>query len=65
MIINSGLYIGNGLKYVEGSATIYAQEWMKQTEPKYLGSPLRTFGGRKYLAGFSDHFPVYIYLKKQ
>lgn len=65
MIINSNLYMGNGLKYVEGSAGIYAEEWMKQTEPKYLGSPLRTFGGRKYLAGFSDHFPVYIYLNKK
>lgn len=61
IIVSGGLISElNGLRYVKESAGIFAEEWMKQTEPKYLGSPLRTFGGRKYLAGYSDHFPVYI-----
>ena len=61
VIVSGGLISElNGLRYVKESAGIFAEEWMKQTEPKYLGSPLRTFGGRKYLAGYSDHFPVYI-----
>jgi endonuclease/exonuclease/phosphatase family metal-dependent hydrolase len=64
IIISGNLYLGNnGLGYVNMSAGIFAEDWMKQTEPKYLGSPLRTFGGRKYLAGYSDHFPVYINIK--
>lgn len=62
LIISRNLFQGNGLKYVDGSAGIFSEEWMKQTDPKYLGSPLRTFGGRKYLAGYSDHFPVYMYI---
>lgn len=63
IMVNGNLYIGNnGLQYVKESAAIFAEEWMKQTEPKYLGSPMRTFGGKKYLGGYSDHFPVYIYL---
>lgn len=63
IIVNADLYVGNnGLQYVKESATIMAEDWMKQTEPKYFGSPMRTFGGKKYLGGYSDHFPVYIYL---
>jgi predicted extracellular nuclease len=61
IIVNDNLYEGNNcLQYTKESAGIFAEDWMKQTEPKYLGSPLRTFGGKKYLAGYSDHFPVYI-----
>lgn len=49
------------LKADSGSVQIFAPEWLKQHgEPKYEGSPLRTFGGKKYLNGYSDHFPVSI-----
>ena len=45
----------------ENTAKIFAPEWLKQHgDPKYEGSPLRTFGGKKYLNGYSDHFPVSI-----
>ena len=52
----------NGLAIVPQSVGIYAEDWMKQKTPKYFGSPMRTFGGRKYLAGYSDHFPVFVKL---
>lgn len=48
--------------YHPNSVTIYKQEWMLETTGKYSGSPLRTFGGQKYLNGYSDHLPVYILL---
>jgi len=35
-----------------------------ETNPKYLGQPLRTYAGSKYLGGYSDHFGVYIVLTK-
>ncbi len=64
ILVNNSLLSGtNGLVAVENSAGIFAQDWMKQKTPKYFGSPMRTFGGRKYLAGYSDHFPVFITLK--
>lgn len=51
-------------KYVEGSGDVFSPEWLKQQTPeKYKGSPLRTFAGRKYLKGYSDHFPVFIQLQ--
>lgn len=49
-------------RYVSGSATVYQQPWMVETEEKYKGSPKRTFAGSKYLNGYSDHFPVTIQL---
>ncbi len=66
IIVSEDLFVGNnGLAVVPQSADIYAEDWMKQKTPKYFGSPLRTFGGRKYLAGYSDHFPVFVKLKLQ
>lgn len=53
----------NKISYEPGSASIYKQDWMLETEEKYKGSPLRTFGGQKYLGGYSDHLPVYLYLQ--
>jgi len=48
------------------SLTVYKKPWLLQQDGKYQGYPLRTFGGKTYLNGYSDHLPVYaeIYLNK-
>jgi len=51
------------VKFVQGSAQVYKQDFMLETDEKYKGSPLRTFVGNKYLGGFSDHLPVMIFLE--
>ena len=61
MISKSLLTDTSGIKYIPRSAAIKAEPWMIQTG-KYEGFPLRTYGGHKYLGGYSDHFPVYIKL---
>jgi len=39
---------------------VYKRPWMIQHDGnKYDGWPLRTFAGKKYMNGFSDHLPVY------
>lgn len=39
---------------------VYKRTWMLQHDGnKYDGWPLRTFAGKKYMNGFSDHLPVY------
>jgi predicted extracellular nuclease len=53
-----------GLNIIAGSAGIYAPEWMKDPNPKFGGSPYRTYAGEKYLGGYSDHFPVFVHLVK-
>lgn len=61
IILSPALMDGKGLEYRKGSATVFGPEWLKQQKPaKYKGSPLRTYGGRKYLGGYSDHFPVFV-----
>jgi len=45
--------------YLCGSFTIFKPVYMIETDEKYAGSPLPTYGGNKYLAGYSDHFPVF------
>lgn len=37
---------------------IYKKDWLLQAEGKYQGHPFRTFGGKAYLNGYSDHLPV-------
>jgi predicted extracellular nuclease len=48
--------------YSPKSVSIYKQPWMLESTGKYAGSPLRTYGGQKYLGGYSDHLPVYVIL---
>ena len=45
-------------------AAIFRPMFLKEWKGKYKGNPFRTFAGKKYLGGYSDHFPVYILLKK-
>ncbi len=49
-----------GFKYIERSANVYSPEFMKQQQDnQYKGNPDRTYAGKNYLGGSSDHFPVY------
>jgi predicted extracellular nuclease len=45
-------------------ANVFDDEFLKQFKGKYKGTPFRTYVGLKYKGGYSDHFPVYIHLKK-
>ena len=46
------------------AANIFDEDFLKLFEGKYKGYPFRTYVGKKYKGGYSDHFPVYIVLKK-
>lgn len=47
------------------NAGIFDEEFLKEWKGRNKGLPFRTFSGKRYLGGYSDHFPVYINLKKQ
>lgn len=62
-ILNKALTQGkNTWRYQSGSAGIFKEPWMLETEPAHAGAPKRTFAGGKYLNGYSDHLPVFLYL---
>ncbi|PNQ74978.1 endonuclease [Hanstruepera neustonica] len=44
-------------------AKIFNVDFLKQFHGRYKGSPFRTYVGKKYKGGYSDHFPVYILLQ--
>jgi len=46
------------LRYVH--ADIYDADFLKQYDGKYKGTPYRTYVGKRYKGGYSDHFPVYM-----
>ena len=51
----------------EGSkfyGNIFKRHYMVQKEGQYKGYPLRTYVGNTFQGGYSDHFPVYIYIGK-
>ncbi|TYB78914.1 endonuclease/exonuclease/phosphatase family protein [Bizionia myxarmorum] len=45
-------------------ANIFDADFLKEYKGKYKGTPFRTYAGEKHKGGYSDHFPVYITLKK-
>jgi len=45
------------------SADVFNSKFLAQSHGKYKGQPFRTFVGKKFKGGYSDHFPVYIQLK--
>lgn len=44
---------------------IFNRDFLMQKDGKNKGYPLRTFSGDTFLNGYSDHFPVLIYLVKE
>ncbi len=53
----------NPLRFVK--ADIYDADFLKQLDGKYKGTPYRTYVGKTYKGGYSDHFPVYMILNKK
>lgn len=51
----------NNLVYSD--ANVFSSKFLTQYHGKYEGQPFRTYVGKKYKGGYSDHFPVYIQLK--
>ncbi len=46
-------------------AEVFNEPWLTQKLGTYKGYPYRTYSFGSYVGGYSDHFPVYIFLKKE
>jgi predicted extracellular nuclease len=67
MIVSQALLKNENNKffYMDNSANVYVQKVQVQQEGRFAGYPLRTYSGNTYTGGYSDHFPVYLYLLQQ
>jgi exonuclease III len=60
MMSASLLYENDKMHYITNSVTIYMPEYLVEPNGAFKGSPFRTYGGQKYLGGYSDHFPIFM-----
>jgi endonuclease/exonuclease/phosphatase family metal-dependent hydrolase len=58
IIVSGSLITGNYIHYICNSFEVYKPENIVTKSGQYQGAPFPTYGGRKYLGGYSDHFPV-------
>src|SRR4030066_242109 len=58
IIISSGLIMQKGLSYLCDSFSIFNNDLVATRSGKYKGTPFPTYGGNRYLGGYSDHFSV-------
>ncbi|AFH49241.1 Endonuclease/exonuclease/phosphatase [Ignavibacterium album JCM 16511] len=58
IIVSRELIIGKKVRYQCNSFQVYKPEFMITKTGKYQGTPFPTYGGNRYLGGYSDHFPV-------
>lgn len=65
-IISHGLFAPEGEKGFKFLKTrVFNKKFLTQSEGQYAGYPFRTFAGGVYAGGYSDHFPVYLFLAKE
>ncbi len=58
IIISKELLFAEEIKYVCNSFEVYKPYLMVTRTGKFQGAPFPTYGGSRYLGGYSDHFPV-------
>ncbi len=58
IIISKDALIKPGLSYVCGSFEIIRPKFAVTERGQYRGAAIPTYGGKNYLGGYSDHFPV-------
>jgi hypothetical protein len=46
-------------------AVVFNKPFLRQPSGRFEGYPYRSFAGGQYLGGYSDHFPVYIFLLRE
>ncbi len=46
-------------------AEVFNRPFLRQPSGRFKGYPYRSYGGGVYLGGYSDHFPVYVFLIKE
>ena len=67
--MNSAKELGNYDKKFESfsfyKSAVYNKTFLKNQKGNFSGYPYRTYVGSTFMGGYSDHFPVYLYLIRQ
>jgi predicted extracellular nuclease len=64
ILISTNFFKSTTDEFEFDSANIFDEDFLKTFSGRYKGSPYRTYAGKKYQGGYSDHFPVYAIFRK-
>lgn len=62
ILFSTNFFETNDLSLKFEKADIFDEKFLTQFHGKFKGQPFRTYAGKKYKGGYSDHFPVYLRL---
>lgn len=65
MILSPAWFKSQSNSFCFQVARVFNKPWLCETYGRYAGYPLRTYAGGLYRGGYSDHFPVYVILKRE
>jgi len=65
IILSPAFFGENKNSYQFKEAHVFNKPFLIQQSGDYKGYPLRTFGGKEYLHGYSDHLPVMVLIIKK
>ena len=61
IIVSGKMLKGGGLYTSQDKAVIFETPFILEEDKQHFGyKPMRTFNGRRYIGGYSDHLPIYI-----
>lgn len=63
IIFSNNFHKFEKLTHSFSEANIFDESFLKIYKGRYKGNPFRTYAGKRYQGGYSDHFPVYVQLK--
>lgn len=64
ILFSTNFFESSRSEFEFSTANIFDEDFLKLFDGKYKGTPFRTYVGKKYKGGYSDHFPVYAIFKK-
>ncbi|MCB8963659.1 MAG: endonuclease/exonuclease/phosphatase family protein [Bacteroidales bacterium] len=65
LIVSEPLVSNDKQNWVLFKAKIFNKPFLQQTSGQFAGYPFRTYVGGNFTGGYSDHFPVYLFLIKE
>jgi predicted extracellular nuclease len=65
ILLSPTLISEDGQKWNYHTTRVYNKPYLSQSSGNFKGYPFRTYSGGAWTGGFSDHFPVYVVLKRK
>lgn len=63
--ISSNLISKDKQEFSFWKADVFNPSYLTDQKGRYKGYPLRTYAGGSYIGGYSDHYPIYMYLIRE